>query len=102
MGEWEPVKTQRYAANGTPHTVYYWVVPANVTGTWEWNMPAGTDKKCYVLRLNQHFTQVNGIVTEGALNIPIKDAKLSGDRFQFTLEQMVKGQIVTMRFEGRV
>ncbi|MGB2763359.1 MAG: methyltransferase domain-containing protein [Candidatus Aminicenantaceae bacterium] len=102
MEEWEPDKTSEVTSDYESYTIYFWVVPANVTGTWEWIMPASSGKERYILQLDQQFQQVNGIVTVGATKMLIKDAKLRGDRLQFTMDQKVKGRIATMLFEGRV
>jgi len=99
MEEWEPDKTLDVTSDYESYTIYYWIVPANVTGTWEWIMPASSGKERYILQLDQ---QVNGIVTVGATKMLIKDAKLRGDRLQFTMDQKVRGRIATMLFEGRV
>lgn len=102
MEEWEPDKTLDVTSDYESYTIYYWVVPANVTGTWEWIMPPSSGKERYILQLDQQFQQVNGIVTVGATKMLIKDAKLRGDRLQFTMDQKVRGRIATMLFEGRV
>lgn len=102
MGEWQYEQMKEVNTNMGSHTVYYWVVPANVSGTWEWTMLAGTGEKRYVLHLEQEFQKVNGTVTAGASEIPIKEAKLSGDRLQFTIEQEVSGRTVPMKFDGHV
>jgi len=102
MGEWEPDKTSEVTSDCDNYAIYYWVVPANVTGTWEWIMPASSTKERYLLQLDQQFQQVNGTVIVGASKILIKDAKLRGDRLQFTIDQKVSGIIATMLFEGRV
>ena len=83
------------------HTVFFWIVPANVTGTWEWTMLTGTGDEHYILDVDQQFQNANGIVTVGDDKIPIKDVNLKGDVLQFILEQKKKGK-VTMQFEGRV
>lgn len=102
MGEWRPDKTSKVSDYYENHTVYYWVVPANVTGTWKWTMPSSAGKKRYVLKLDQQFQQVNGTVFAGVSEMPIEDAVIRGDRLQFTMEQKLNGLIVRMLFEGRV
>lgn len=102
MGEWEPDKTLEVTSDLEDYTIYYWIVPANVTGNWEWIMPASPGKEHYILHLDQQFQQVNGIVTVGDTKMIIKDAKLRGDRLQLTVDRKVNGRIATMLFEGRV
>jgi len=102
MGDWQYEQMKEVNTNMGSHTVYYWVVPSNVSGTWEWTMPAGTGEKRYVLHLVQEFQEFNGTVTVSDSKIPIKKTKLSGDGLQFTIEQEVNGQTVSMQFEGHV
>jgi SAM-dependent methyltransferase len=97
MGSWGHDQTAR-----TPdgHRVYFWVIPANVTGIWEWTMP-GEKERC-VMKLIQQFQLVSGTLQSGPDEVRIKNPELRGDRLQFIFERFSKGQIQTMRFTGRV
>jgi SAM-dependent methyltransferase len=97
MGSWKHDQTMR-----TPdgHRVYFWVIPANVMGTWEWTLPG--EKECYVMRLSQQFQLVSGTLRSGPDEIPFKSLELRGDRLQFIVERFFKGQTQTLRFTGRV
>ena len=97
MGNWEPDQTMT-ASGG--HRVHFWVIPANVTGTWEWDMPG--EKERYVLKLSQQFQKVSGTLQLGSAEIPVRNPELRGDRLQFTVEQFFKGQMQSLRFIGHV
>jgi len=97
MGSWEPDQTMT-ASEG--HRVRSWVIPANVTGTWEWSMPG--EKERYVLKLSQQFQKVSGTFQSGPDEIPVINFELRGDRLQFTVERFLNGQIQTLRFAGYV
>jgi len=97
MGSWEPDQTIT-APEG--HNVYFWVIPANVTGVWEWDMPG--EKERYVLKLSQQFQKVSGMLQLGPDEVPVKNLELKADRFQFIVERFFKGQTQTLRFIGRV
>jgi SAM-dependent methyltransferase len=97
MGSWEPDQSIA-AAEG--HNVYFWVIPANLTGIWEWDMPG--EKEHYVMKLSQHFQRVSGTLQLGPDDVPVKNLELKGSRLQFTVERFFKGQIQTLRFIGRV
>jgi len=86
------------------HNVYLWIIPANVTGTWKWTMPAISGKKRYTLELDQTFQEVNVKAFEDSSSIPvyIKDEKIRGNRLEFTLERKLKGRTEKMHFEGFV
>jgi predicted RNA methylase len=97
MGSWEPDQSSA-AAEG--HRVYFWVIPANVTGVWEWDMPG--EKEHYVMKLSQQFQRISGTLQLGPDEIPVKSLELRGDGLQFTAERFFKGQVQILRFIGRV
>ena len=97
MGSWKHDQTMR-----TPdgHRVYFWVIPANVMGIWEWTLPG--EKECYVMRLSQQFQLVSGTLRSGPDEIPVQNLELRGDRLEFIMERFFKGQTQVLRFTGRV
>jgi SAM-dependent methyltransferase len=95
MGDWKPdnmasIRTQR---------VYLWVIPANATGTWKWNSPGG-GKVPVVLEMEQKYQQIRGAIIQGSRKTKLTDAKLTGDRIAFTLEDSMGGRNVTRAFSG--
>jgi len=102
MGDWEPDQTTEVDMEWNNHTVYFWVVPANVSGSWEWTLPSGSDEERYYLQLDQNFQQVSGTLTSGNTKVQIKDMVLKGDRLQFMIEGKDDKRITTMHFDGRV
>lgn len=86
------------------HNVYFWIIPANVTGTWNWTMDAGSKKKDYSLKLDQNFQKIEGTAVEGSKSIllTIPDGHIIGDTLKFTLERKVGGQTERLHFEGTV
>jgi len=97
MGSWEPDQT---VATSEGHRVHFWLIPANVTGTWEWDMSG--EKERYVLKLSQQFQKVSGTLKIGSDEIQVENLKLRGDRLQLTVHRFFKGQMQTLRFTGRV
>jgi SAM-dependent methyltransferase len=97
MGSWKHDQTMR-----TPdgHRVYFWVIPANVMGIWEWTLPG--EKERYVMRLSQRFQLVSGTLRSGPDEIPVQNLELRGDRLEFIMERFFKGQTQVLRFTGRV
>lgn len=96
MGTWKPDET-RTASNG--HKVHFWVIPANITGIWEWTVPGERDR--YRLTLSQQFQNVSGTLQMGSNRIAAENLTLSGDRFQFTVERLIRGQKQILHFKGR-
>jgi SAM-dependent methyltransferase len=101
MGEWEPDKVIRVQGSDYEHTVFYWVIPADVAGAWHLHVPAPTGARQYRLRLQQRFQEVSGTVSAEGEEIPITHATLTGDRLRFTVTPGIQGQQVKMIFDGQ-
>ncbi len=78
MGEWLP--DQRADRDGS--TVYLWIVPARVEGTWRWRMP---DEAGFSVRLRQQFQLVHGQAERDEAPVWLQDARLRGAEITFTL-----------------
>jgi len=120
MGEWEPDASSSVKTGDTKdpqvldywdpniadywdlHNVYLWIIPGNVTGTWKLEIPDGSGKKEYTLKLEQAFQQLRAEAFEGSSPIPvfIMDEKIKGNRLQFILERKLKGHTESLHFEG--
>jgi len=97
MGSWEPDQNM---TTSDGHRVYLWVIPTNVTGTWEWEMPR--EKERYLLKLSQQFQKVSGTFQSGSGQVPVKNVELRGDRLEIVVERFSRGQMQSLRFTGRV
>src|SRR6266478_597784 len=74
---------------------YFWVVPANVMGTW--TLDAGGQKT--ELALEQTFQKVNGTVTLGSVHGGLREARLRGAQIAFAY---VDDKGVRRDFTGQV
>lgn len=95
MGDWEDDSTQR----AEEHDLHFFVVPANVTGTWRWDEPDGRHTS---LSLTQKFQRVKGYMTIGGETYPIVDSSLRGNTFLFAVERMVRGSKEVFSYEGQI
>lgn len=95
MGEWEDDATRTVEG----HTLHFFAVPANVTGTWQWIM---TEKQHCSLRLSQKFQKITGSMTIGEERLPIMDATLRGTSLSFSVQGKGAGTKGTISFQGRV
>jgi SAM-dependent methyltransferase len=105
MGEWKADKTvsvKIYNDYGDDRKVYFWVVPANVTGQWQWDFPGGSGSQAYVLTVNQKFQGISGKVFMGGFPVDIGDPLLKGDTIRFTLEDEINGKKTVFLYEGKV
>jgi SAM-dependent methyltransferase len=103
MGEWRPDKTVIVTTGlGDERDVHFWIVPANVTGRWEWDLGEGLDRKHYVLEAVQQFQDVTVSVREGDWALAAADIRLAGDLFGFRLDMETEGRTQSYVYEGRV
>lgn len=102
MGEWLPEQTVKMNLDDWNHTIYLWILPANVSGTWEWTLSSGAGKRQYVLNLKQKFQEASGTLTVNGSTIPVTDVSIKGARLGFTAEETIGGQKTTLQFEGLV
>jgi hypothetical protein len=98
MAEWQPDQTVRLQGPSREHSVFYWVIPADVDGAWRLSLPTALAPRPYELRLEQHFQVVRGTMQIGN-DLPISDATLQGDRLRFNATTREGAK---MAFDGRV
>jgi hypothetical protein len=99
MGEWQPDQTLQVKGPSRQHSVYYWVIPANVDGVWQVRLPAATGAGQYALQLEQQYQVVRGTVHAEGEDIPITNVTLTGDRLRFTVTTRAQEK---MSFDGRI
>jgi SAM-dependent methyltransferase len=103
MDEWTPDNSVQYDRDTdfgfSNNTVYFWVLPANVSGVWSWMAPGGST---YRLTVDQTFQEVSGTLTDGRNTIPLTDISIDGDRFTFNANITAGGSTVSWTFEGTV
>ena len=103
MGEWRPDKTTVVATSfGDRRDVHFWIVPANVTGRWEWDLGEGPQRKHYAVEASQQFQVVTASGKEGEWPLSIGDVTLTGDDLRFKLDAEADGKMVTELYEGKV
>ncbi len=85
MGDWHPDKVIYVKGPAYEHTVYYWVIPANVDGAWQMSVPTSTGERRYLLRIQQQYQEVRGTVSAEGEAILISNATLMGDHLGFTV-----------------
>lgn len=103
MGEWKPDKTSLIRTSyDDQRDVHFWIVPANVTGRWEWDFPDGRRKKHYTLLAGQQFQTVTASATEGDWPLAVNDVVLVGDRINFRLDAEADGKMNSFLYEGTI
>lgn len=110
FGEWKPDAQFSLDAPGKPvgrdpvSKVYYWVVPANVTGEWKFSVRAGQQTQEYTLKFTQKFQFAEGTLTpSGGASTALQDVTLDGMRVSFKARMPdASGNNVVHEFTGRV
>jgi precorrin-6B methylase 2 len=91
MEDWEADQT----VSVEDRNAYLWIVPAKVEGSWTFQTASGNAQ----LTLRQTFQKIEGILKVGSKELPLKNAKLEGDRISFSVEE---GQTTLRDYSGRV
>jgi len=102
MGDWEADMEKDVFVGSDRHHIYFWVVPADVAGTWRWSLTAGNDQINHEMEITQKFNKVRALFNFGESKRSIEDFSLNGDRVSFTLKQSLRGKEVEMSFDGQV
>ncbi len=103
MGEWRPDRTVEVATSfDDRRDVHFWVIPANVTGQWDWDVPVGRRKRHVTLRATQEFQVADAAGTEDGRPLTVGGIVVSGDRITFRIDTAADGKDVSLLFEGRV
>jgi SAM-dependent methyltransferase len=95
MGEWDADAVK----NVQGKDLHFFVVPANVTGTWLFIEPGGEEIS---LTLTQKFQHVRGTMKIGSETYLLRGCSLAGSRFSFTVERNFEGVRKLLFFTGRV
>lgn len=103
MGEWRPDKTTVVTTSfGDQHDVHFWIVPANVTGRWEWDVGDGAGRKHFMLEASQRFQKVTASGREGDWPLSVNDVRLAGDALKFRIDAEADGKMISDLYEGKV
>ena len=105
LSPWPPDKTlvfdvpEKEAISGTPRTVlYYYVVPARISGDWTLTLPKALSPKPVTLRIRQEPDSLEGTARMGSDVLDLRDLVVHADAISFWLFH--RGRF--MHFKGRV
>jgi hypothetical protein len=99
MGDWQPDQMVKVGHA----TVYFWIVPAPVAGTWSWELPGTNGPRRYAVKIGQRFQMVQGAVRLPEDNpAALTEATLRGDELAFTLVEGAGERRTTTHYRGKV
>ena len=107
MGNWKPDERVTIAvpekSYGPPSSeVFLWVIPANASGRWQWQMTSeGRTLDC-ILTLDQTFQLLSGTAQVGGLPAEIIEARVRGTRIAVALQAEIDGRRQRIEFDGQL
>jgi len=108
MGEWTPDLSLILDAPDKPvgrdhrSKVFYWIMPATVSGKWRWQLPVEGKPLNFELALHQNFQNIEGTVEVDGRKVAIEDAKLAGTQIGFSVVVNDNGASLRYQFSGRI
>ena len=98
LGSWQPDET---TSDGT--SIYMWIVPARMSGGWDWDLNVAGRRIRYASVVDQQFQKVEGFVRAGDRREVANAMTLRGDDITFTLNITLDGLGLTgHEFSGKV
>jgi precorrin-6B methylase 2 len=82
MGEWTPDVTQQTEESNLSRTIYHWVVPANISGEWDWEVAETKGD----LTIQQQFQTFTGSATIEGQKHEFKDGRIKGKEVTFVVD----------------
>jgi SAM-dependent methyltransferase len=98
MADWQPDKSIRVAGS----TVYFWVIPADIDGSWRLSLSGSKEMPPYVLSVRQNFQQFTGSLGRSRHTLHLTGTRLEGRQIAFTVMGNEQGQKEIMDFTGQV
>src|SRR5687768_7988509 len=99
LGSWQPDETSN--SDGT--AIYLWIVPARISGGWDWDLTVAGRRFRYSSVVDQHFQKVEGVVRAGDRREVLTAMTLRGDDVTFVLNITLDGLGLTRHeFSGKV
>jgi len=95
MDDWEADETSSMDGR----RAYFWMVPANVMGSWTLEVTGGGASEKMELTLEQRFQKIEGTLALGATQAGLREARLRGFNIAFSY---VDGKSVRRDLAGRV
>jgi len=108
MDEWKPdahVKMDvkdKYGGSGGVSDVYFWVIPAKVAATWQWQLPVSGKRRDYEMTLSQKYQVFSGEARIGGQVVRLQNPVMRGEQIGFVFTADIDGIPTKHEFSGRV
>jgi SAM-dependent methyltransferase len=101
MADWRPDRIDDFQSPPHRSTLYLWVVPAVVEGTWRFTLAAASGQRRYTLRLQQRFQDIQATLSTDDAAVAVERVTLTGDRLTLLARDSTAGG-PPLAFDGRV
>ena len=102
MGDWKPDRTVLASRGDSKATLFLWIVPAQLSGTWQGKITSETRRSSPIaINLKQQFQQATAEIQLETQTITLPNVKIIGDQVRFENRITLQGQPTTLRFEGQ-
>lgn len=108
MGDWQPDTTAVLEGLVKPvmpiqaSTIYLWVVPARVAGTWRLQVEGADAEEAMALEFTQRFQEISGVARRTRGLTLLQSAHLRGPEIRFAVIDETRRPSVPLQFFGRV
>jgi len=97
MGEWKADKEVTVSDGNRTHEIYYWVIPAKVTGSWHWS----ADGKKFNMDIKQNYQEISvNMSEENGTAYDIEETILQGKRIMVRAVNGTHTYILNGKVEG--
>lgn len=105
MGDWRPdefmiIDITRVDRDDS--ILYLWIMPARVSGSWQWSIPMLGGEQNFSADFNQHFQDIGGVASNQKGRWRLFDATLRGNRIAFSLVSEAHHRMIRQDYDGRV
>lgn len=95
-----PVPDKPYGAPSSE--VFLWIVPADASGQWRWQLPLRGAARTYEVALEQTFQMLSGKPRVDGKPARLGNGRVRGERVSFVLVADIDGRDVRHEFAGRL
>ena len=92
----------KYGDTGAKSDIYFWVIPARVGGTWQWQLTMAGKPQAYELALDQKFQMVTGSARVNGQPAKLQGVTLRGGEIRVVFTAEINGSAVKHEFTGKV
>ncbi|HVP90031.1 MAG TPA: class I SAM-dependent methyltransferase [Terriglobales bacterium] len=101
MDTWKPDDSTVVDTGNMSHDVYFWVIPANISGSWGWTWPEGGRLDPCRFDFDQHFQRATGRLDVAGTDLALLDLTVSGGQVSFSIDRAENGKKSHVIFRAR-